>query len=83
MNKVLVKLFIPTIEQEYEVWLPERKTMFNIINLLIPAINELSCGNYSPLKQPMLYDRATSKPFDINLTVSENNIKNGSQIILI
>ena len=83
MNKVLVKLFIPTIEQEYEIWLPEKKTIFNIINLLIPAIYELSDGNYLPSKQPLLYDKATSRPFDINLTVSENNIKNASQIILI
>lgn len=83
MNKVLVKLYIPTIERQYDVWLPINKKVYKVINLLIKAIYEFSGGYYKPSKFPMLYDRATAKMYDINLNVKENGIKNGSELILI
>ena len=83
MNKILVKLYVPTIEQQYEVWLPINKKIYKIINLLIKSVYEFSGGYYKPSEMPMLYDRTTAKLFDINLNAKENNIKNGSGIILI
>lgn len=83
MNKVLVKLYVPTIEEEYDVWLPINKKIYKVINLLIKAIYELSGGYYKPSKMPMLYDKTTAELYDINLNVKENNIRNGSGIILI
>lgn len=83
MNKVLVKLLVPLIEEEYDVWIPINKKIYRVIELLIKAVHELSSGVYAPTEVPMLYDRITAKEFDINLTVKDNDIKNGSQIVLI
>ena len=83
MNKVLVKLFVPAIEKEYDVWIPINKKIYNIIELLTKTINELCGGYYNPSTMPMLYDKATSKQYDINLNVKENKIKNGTEIIII
>ena len=41
-NKVLVKLLVPEIDEEYDIFLPVNKKIGNIINLLIKAVNELS-----------------------------------------
>ena len=83
MNKVLVNVFVPMIQAEYDVWLTLNKKVYKVIKLLVKSINELSGGHYAPDKMPMLYDKTTAKMFDINLTVKENDIKNGTEIVLI
>lgn len=83
MNKVLVKLYVPTIEKEYDVWIPLNRRIYTTIKLIVKAINEFTNGEYSPSKLPVLYDRKTAKLFDINLTIGESTIRNGSEIILI
>ena len=83
MNKVLIKLYVPIMEAEYDVWIPVNKKIHKVIALFLKALNELSSGEYNPSKEPLLYDKATAKLYDVNMTVKENNIKNGSEIILI
>ena len=38
MNKILVKLYVPMIEEQYDVWIPLNKRIYNVINLLIKAV---------------------------------------------
>ena len=83
MNKILVKLYVPLIEKQYDVWIPSNKRIYNVIGLLVKAVNELSGGYYKVNKLPTLYDKATGKPYGINLSVKESTIRNGSEIILI
>ena len=83
MNKILVKLYVPAIEMQYDVWLPINRKIYNVITLLVKAINELCSGEYKPENMPMLYDKNAAKMYDINLSVKANEIKNGTEIILI
>lgn len=83
MNKVLVKLYVPMIEMQYDAWIPLNKRIYNIINLLIKSVNEFSGGYYKPTQMPVLYDKLTAEPYDINLTVKESTIRNGTEIVLI
>ena len=83
MNKVLVKLYVPTIGKEYDIWIPLNSTIYSVIKLIIKAINEFTKGEYVPTKLPILYDKKSGKHYDINSTIWESNIRNGSEIILI
>lgn len=83
MNKVLVKLYVPTIEAEYDVWLPLNKKIYKIIILLKKAVNEFSGGEYVPTTQPLLYDKQTAIEYDVNLILKDTNIRNGTELILI
>ena len=83
MNKVLVKVYVPTIEEIYDVWIPAHKKIGNIIYLLVKAINELSNGDYEPSKVPQLYDKLTAEEYDVNLIVKESTIRSGTELILI
>ena len=83
MDKVLIKLYVPVIEENYNIWLPINKKIHDIIKLLIKAINENTGEIYKPEQEPMLYDRITGREYDINLKVIETDIRNGSEIILI
>lgn len=83
MNKILIKLEVPLIEKKYEVWIPTNKKIYNVINLLVKAIDELNGGNYNTGRLPTLYDKISAMPYDIELSVKEANIKNGAEIVLI
>ena len=83
MNKILVNLNVPTIERKYNLWIPNNKTIYEVIKLMVKGINELNDGEYTPKKMPMLYNKTTGTAYDLNLTVEGANIKNGTEIILI
>ncbi len=83
MDKVFVKLYVPALEEIYDVWIPSHKRIGNIIVLLIKAINELNDGCYMPTKMPSLYDKLTAEEYDIELSVKESTIRSGTELILI
>lgn len=83
MNDVLVKIYVPKIGEQYDIWLPINKKIYNVIVLLVKAIGELTKGYYAPQKFPYLYDKETTNVYDINTRVIDTNIRNGSELILI
>ncbi len=83
MDEVLVKLYVPTIDQQYDIWLPINKKIDTVITLLVKAVNEFTKGYYTPSKMPYLYDKVTTNVFDINLRVIDTEIRNGTELIMI
>lgn len=83
MNKILVKLYVPMIEEQYDVWIPINKKTYRVIKLLTKAVSEFRGAVYKSKNIPLLYDKITAQPYNINLSIKENNIKNGTEIILI
>ncbi len=82
MNKVYIILYVPQIGEKYEMFLPICKKLGLISRLLTKSINELSDGSF-PIKDSLLYDKESGIEYDLNITVKESNIRNGSEIILI
>lgn len=82
-NKVLVNLYVPLIEEEFEVWLPINKKIHEVISLLCKSVHDLTGGQYSPIKTPSLYDKRTGEKYEMNLNVKDALIKNNSELILI
>ena len=82
MNKILVEVYVPTIEKKYDVLLPINKKIHQIISLMVKAINELCGGYYTPSTMPILYDKLTAKPYDVNLSLASSDIRNGTELIL-
>lgn len=83
MDNILIKLYVPQIEEIYDVWIPSHKKIYNVIILLVKAINELSGNNYRPKEIPTLYDKLTAEIFDVNLRVKETTIRSGTELILL
>ncbi|MBQ7104362.1 MAG: hypothetical protein IJN90_00710 [Bacilli bacterium] len=81
-NKVLVKLVVPIIEENYDVYLPINKKIGNITILLCRAINEFSNGVYLGDTSVCLYNYVTGEKYNINEIVRNTDIKNGARIIL-
>lgn len=82
MDKVLVKLYVPVLEEIYDVWIPSHKRIYNVIVLLVKAINELNNNCYRPKKMPILYDKITAESYNINLKIKDTTIRSGTELIL-
>ncbi len=83
MDKILVKLYVPMLEKIYDIWIPSHKRIYNVIDLLIKAINEMNDNCYKPSKMPMLYDKITGEVYDINLSIKESSMRSGTEIVLL
>ena len=82
-NKVLVEVIVPLIEERYEVYIPVNRRISSVIKLLEKAIKESTNGYYPTKEGSVIIDEATGNVYDINITVKESKIINGSKIILI
>lgn len=83
MDNVLIKLYVPMLEEIYDVWIPSHKRIYNVIILLVKAINEFNNNSYKPSEMPMLYDKLTAEVYDVNLKVIDTNIRSGTELILL
>ena len=83
MNKIIIKLYVPSIEEKYDLKIPLNKKVSEIIFLLIKAIDEISGGSYKPERMPCLYTLSTEERIYANLKVRDTKIRNGTELILI
>lgn len=82
MNKVLIKLFLPAIDKQYDIWLPLNRNIYNSVLLLIKGVNELNDNIYQPRQLPSLYNKSTGKCYNWEWIVKDTDIKNGTELIL-
>lgn len=83
MNKVFIIVHVPLIEEKFEVYIPIGKQVHKITTILSKAVSELSGGHYPLRKEAVLYSKDTGKIYNINMTVKDTDIRNGSEVILI
>ncbi len=82
-NKVIVKLIVPEIDEEYELYLPINKKVGNIINLINKAICEMTDGEYKYSESNQLYNYYTKEKYMSDVLLADTNIRNGTYLILI
>ena len=81
-NKILIELEIPLIEVKYDLFIPINKKVGTIKKLIEEALVDLTDG-YVPKEESNLYSKTTGIIYDINKTVRDTDLRNGSGIILI
>ena len=82
-NKILIELEIPLIEKWYDLFIPINKKVGTVKNLIENALVELTDSAYVPKDDSNFYSKETGEIFDVNKTVRDTNLRNGSRIILI
>lgn len=83
MNKFLITMIIPTLEMEFNVYIPNNKKIGTIKKYLLQVIKELT-GNrfYKNEKDTLLLERDSGKELKSDMYVKDSGIKNGSKIIV-
>ena len=81
MIKILVEVSVPIIEEKYDIFIPNNKSIKTIIKLLEDSITELSDNAYQKSPSTLIYDK-NGIPYNLNISVKDAKITNGSKLIL-
>ena len=80
-NKILVLVYVPILNQEYDCFIPIGKTVGTIKKVLLDTI-----GNFNEiefLNQVKIYDREKNLLYSDDMIIKNTNIRNGSKLLLI
>ena len=82
-NKILIEIEIPLIEKKYDLFIPVNKKVGTIKNLIEKTLLELTDNAYIMRDDTNLYSKITGEIYDVNQTIRDTDLKNGSKIILL
>lgn len=83
MDKVLVEVFVPALNTTYDVFVPLSSPMYEVLELIKKAVSDLSDGRFVANDHTAICRRDTGAIININLSVYELEIRNGSKLMLI
>ncbi len=81
-NKVLVEIYIPSLDEVYNIFLPLNKNIADIILLIGKSISEMKLIDNLDFSHYSLYNRETVLKYRPEMTIKETNIRNGVRLIL-
>ena len=82
-NKVLVIIYVPNINEKYEIYIPTNETVSKVVELISKTIYELSDSCFDLSKEHFLLDPENSNIYSRGQIVRDTNIKNSKKLILI
>lgn len=77
-NKMLVVVYSPLIDEEYDIFIPINKKVGTVKKIIIDSINY-----FDDSTSHVLINKEDNKVIDENVYVKESGIKNGARLILI
>lgn len=82
-NKILIELEVPLIEKKYDLFIPINKKVGTIKTLLEEALKDITDDDYEIREDTNFYSKDTGEIYNVNETVRDTDLQNGSRIILI
>lgn len=83
MDKVLVEVYVPTLKTAYDMFLPINTMMYDVLKLIKKAVADLSGGKFIADENTIICYRGNGAIININLSVFELDIHNGTKLMLI
>lgn len=83
MDKILVEIYLPVVDKQYDVFIPLTNKMYEIESLLTNALHDLTDGYFVPSADTVICDRISGEALDINQSPLELGLMNGSRLMLI
>ncbi|MBR3230386.1 MAG: methyltransferase [Bacilli bacterium] len=83
MKKVLVSVYVLSLDKTYDILLPINLPMKDVIDLIKSAIVEMSNGVFVNSNDSKLYEGNTGKLVNINNIVKFSGIRNGCKLMLV
>ena len=83
MKKIMIDIYLPAALKNYDVMVPADMRISQVSDLVAKALSQISEYLYSSENAPVLCDRRTGEILNINMTVWEAGLRNGTQLMLI
>ena len=81
MNKFLVKVYVPLLDSNYDVWIPNSKRVKDIVYYISAMLKNLTDGEFE-IKNYDLINRFNGNIYDYDLLINETDIKNSKELII-
>lgn len=81
-NKVLVKVFLPEIDFNYDVFIPVNELIWKVKKLLIKSFSDLSGINLTQ-KEYILINKDNGNIYENNQIIIDTDIRNATELYLI
>lgn len=82
-NKVLIKLYVPLLDEHFDLFIPVNEVVWKIISLSFKGCLELKDFSFSQNEKFVLINKQTDEVYSMNSTIYESNIRNGTELILL
>ena len=82
-NKVLINLYVPSIDSNYELYIPVNESVKKILELILKSVSEMSDGALNLNVRHYLFDPEGGLMYNDAQIIRETNIKNSKKIVLI
>lgn len=83
MNKILINLYVPNLNQHYDLFIPVNEFIWKINKLVVKSINDLSDGKLLMNQNYVIINIETGKIYDNNDIVINTDIRNTTKLALI
>ncbi len=82
-NKVLVKLIVPEIDDEFDVFIPVNEIVWKIKKMLVKCVNDVDGVNLDINKEYILVKKDNNRVYKNNEIMIDTDIRNASELLLI
>ena len=82
MNKYLVNIYIPLLEEKFDVMIASSKRVKDVIYYVSSIVSNLTDNEFK-VKNYSLINRLTGNVYDSSLLIADTDIANGTELIII
>jgi hypothetical protein len=83
MNKILVEIQVPAIGTSYDFWIPAHLYLNEVLLSVGKALEDLSNGSFLLSEDTVICDKTDGAILNLEKTVADLGIRNGSVLLLI
>ena len=81
-NKVLTEIYVPSVDERYNIYLPLNRNVAEIITLIGKSIGELKRIENINYNNFSLYNKDNGIVYSPEKLIRETNIRNGTRLIM-
>lgn len=81
-NKVLIKLILPELDTNFDIFIPVNEVIWKIKKLLLKSVSDLTGVSLNIREEYILINKNTSQIYNNNDIVINTDIRNGIELIL-
>ena len=83
MNKVLIRLYVPMLDNSYDVFIPVNELVWKVNKLLVKSVCDLTDAELPLNKNYVLVNIESGRIYNNNEIVINTDIRNSTKIALI
>lgn len=82
-NKVLINLYVPTLGESYDLFIPVNEIMWKVNRLIVKMISDSTEGMFNLDRDYAMINVDTGKVYDNNDIIINTDIRNATKILLV